>query len=278
MLASPLLASRAPPDTADAPDLAHFFRAFLRDEAEASASLRERERSWRDGYATGLLEQLRVEKSGGARCSNVGYGPCPTVRIHATPNSRRSSTAILTRSCAASLPPGVKSAIRLDQVQRGGVQGNGIPSLVNPKTIPAAEASYLSGSNVVFVIEIDGHARAYPKRILAWHEMARHSIAESGLAIVDCTLCGAVIPYRAAAAGPTFTLGASGFLYQSSKLMFDEETMSLWSTLQGKPVIGPLTGSGVEFAFVPVVTTTWRDWRGAHLGHHRSFARHRPSA
>jgi hypothetical protein len=46
--------------------------------------------------------------------------------------------------------------------------------------------------------------------------------------------------------------------------MFDEETMSLWSSAEGRPVIGPLAGSGLELRDYPVVTTTWREWRTTH--------------
>jgi hypothetical protein len=154
-------------------------------------------------------------------------------------------------------PPGVASTIRLDQVEWGGVLVNGIPPLVNPRTMAMAEASYLKDSHVVFGIALGGEARAYPKRILAWHEMARDRIGERDITVVYCTFCGTVIPYFASTQGRTFTFGTSGLLYESSKLMFDEETKSLWSTLQGKPVIGALTGSPLELAFAPVVTTTW---------------------
>ncbi len=61
--------------------------------------------------------------------------------------------------------------IRLDEVRWGGVVQDGIPPLRFPKMVKAGEASYLRDRNVVFGLEINGDARAYPKRILAWHEM-----------------------------------------------------------------------------------------------------------
>jgi hypothetical protein len=64
--------------------------------------------------------------------------------------------------------------------------------------------------------------------------------------------------------GKLRVLGTSGLLYRSNKLMFDEETMSLWSTLEGKPVVGSLVGSGLELVPLPVVTTTWSEWRTRH--------------
>lgn len=64
-----------------------------------------------------------------------------------------------------------KATIRLDEVVWGGVLQDGIPPLRQPKMISAQKARYLDGSDIVFGIEVDGEARAYPKRILAWHEM-----------------------------------------------------------------------------------------------------------
>jgi hypothetical protein len=141
---------------------------------------------------------------------------------------------------------------------------NGIPPLRQPKTTPAADAGYLKDSNVVFGIIINGEARAYPKRILGWHEMAIDRIGGVDLAIVYCTLCGTVIPYESTVNGRAFRLGTSGLLYQSNKLMFDEDSNSLWSTVEGIPVVGSLVGSGLRLRFRPVVTTTWKEWRTAH--------------
>ncbi len=154
-------------------------------------------------------------------------------------------------------PANVKSEIRLDQIEWGGVKVNGIPPLDHPKMQKANEAEYLRDSNVVFGIEHNGEARCYPKRILAWHEMALDTIAGLDLTIVYCTLCGTVIPYKSQ--GHIF--GTSGLLYESSKLMFDLATKSLWPTLQGQPKVGPLTGSGAQLEIAPVVTSTWGDWR-----------------
>lgn len=161
-------------------------------------------------------------------------------------------------------PPGVRSLIRLDEVDWGGVRVNGIPPLYYPKHVPAREASYLRDGNVVFGIAVNGQARAYPKRILAWHEMALDKIGGDELTIVYCTLCGTVIPYESIIGGRHFRFGTSGLLYRSNKLMFDEETDSLWSTLEGKPVIGALVETGLELRSRPVVTTTWEEWKREH--------------
>ena len=68
------------------------------------------------------------------------------------------------------------ATVRLDEIRWGGVRRDGIPPLKNPKMLPANDAHYLADTDVVFGIELNGDARAYPKRILAWHEMFKDTI------------------------------------------------------------------------------------------------------
>jgi len=68
------------------------------------------------------------------------------------------------------------ATIRLDEIRWGGVRRDGIPPLKNPQMISAARANYLSDSDVVFGVDINGDSRCYPKRILAWHEMFKDTI------------------------------------------------------------------------------------------------------
>jgi hypothetical protein len=178
-------------------------------------------------------------------------------------------------------PPGVPSLIRLDEIDWGGVPVNGIPPLEYPDVLQASDADYLDDDDIVFGIAMGGEARAYPKRILAWHEMALDRLGGTELTIVYCTLCGTVIPYESVVDGRHIRFGTSGLLYRSNKLMFDHETSSLWSTFEGRPVVGALVDSGLELRARAVVTTTWEEWRARHpettvlsleTGHSRDYA------
>jgi hypothetical protein len=151
--------------------------------------------------------------------------------------------------------------IRLDEVVWGGVAQDGIPPLRNPDMIPAAEADYLADGDIVFGLAVDGDIRAYPRRILGWHEMFVDKVGGVPVVGVYCTLCGTMILYRSEADGRTHELGTSGFLYRSNKLMYDRATQSLWNTIWGRPVIGPLAGKGISLERLSVVTTNWGEWR-----------------
>ncbi|MGK0272701.1 MAG: hypothetical protein ACI88H_003374 [Cocleimonas sp.] len=154
--------------------------------------------------------------------------------------------------------------VRLDEIRWGGVAQDGIPPLRNPAMISASRAGYLQDNNVVFGIKINGDARAYPKRILAWHEMFVDTIGGVDIAGVYCTLCGTVIPYKTKLNGVDYNLGTSGFLYRSNKLMYDQKTQSLWNTIKGEPVLGPLVDKGIKLEHLSVVTTSWGEWKRRH--------------
>ena len=156
------------------------------------------------------------------------------------------------------------SIIRLDEVRWGGVGQDGIPPLHSPKMISASDANYLEDDHIVFGIEVNGDVRAYPKRILAWHEMFVDTVGNQPVAGVYCTLCGTMVLYKTEVDGITHQIGTSGFLYRSNKLMYDKATQSLWNTIWGKPVIGPLVGKGIQLERLSVVTSTWGEWRRRH--------------
>ena len=153
--------------------------------------------------------------------------------------------------------------IRLEEITWGGVRKDGIPSLDNPRLIAATKASYMRDSDLVFGVSINGDTRAYPLRIMGWHEMFNEVIGGVPVALAYCTLCGSGILFetKLRSRSKPLIFGSSGFLYRSNKLMFDRATHSLWNQFTGKPVSGKLVNSGIELQQRPVVITTWANWR-----------------
>jgi len=155
--------------------------------------------------------------------------------------------------------------IRLEEVAWGGVGKDGIPSLDRPELVPAtdAKAGYMLDDDLVFGVSINGDTRAYPLRVMGWHEMFNQVIGGVPVALAYCTLCGSGILFetKLQSRSKPFVFGSSGFLYRSNKLMFDRQTHSLWNQFTGKPVSGKLVNSGIELKQRPVVITTWADWK-----------------
>ena len=157
--------------------------------------------------------------------------------------------------------------IRVEEMAWGGVRVDGIPPLDNPTMIPAGEADYLLDDDLVFGVEIEGDARAYPLRILGWHEMMNDTVGGRPVALAYCTLCGAGILYDTDVTHPRLSepliFSSTGMLYRSNKLMYDRQTDTVWDHFAGKPVMGSLRGSGIKLEVLPMVTARWADWRAA---------------
>jgi hypothetical protein len=157
------------------------------------------------------------------------------------------------------------STIRVEEIQWGGVLVDGIPALINASMIPHAEAHYLEPDEPVFGISINGDHRAYPLRILDWHEMANDVVGGVPVSLAYCTLCGAGIAFDGRASnGETYTFGSSGFLFRSNKLMYDHQTNTLWNQLTGEPVLGELVGKGIKLDLLPIILTSWESWKALH--------------
>jgi uncharacterized protein DUF3179 len=62
--------------------------------------------------------------------------------------------------------------------------------------------------------------------------------------------------------GKELELGVSGRLYKDALVMFDRETRTLWTQVDGKALRGPLAGS--RLTEVPAVQTTWKAWKMLH--------------
>ncbi len=156
-----------------------------------------------------------------------------------------------------------RHVIRLDEIQVGGPPKNGIPALDHPAFLSASEADQsLKAQDMVLGVEFSGVAKAYPVRILNWHEVVNDNAGEQPVLVSWCPLCGSGLVYDPRADGRRYTFGVSGLLYQQNLMFFDHETESLWSQLRGEAVAGHLVGTSLRL--LPVAMTTWQSWRAQH--------------
>ena len=57
----------------------------------------------------------------------------------------------------------------------------------------------------------------------------------------------------------TLTFGVSGMLYKDALIMFDRETASMWSQVDGRSILGPLAGR--QLRALPAIHATWKQWK-----------------
>jgi uncharacterized protein DUF3179 len=155
-----------------------------------------------------------------------------------------------------------RHSVSPDQILDGGPPKDGIPAILQPKFIPAASAAFLMPEDRVVGVFVGGKARAYPLKILNWHEVVDDAAGASSFAVTYCPLTGSAIVYNRELGTKPLTLGVSGKLYDSNLLFYDKSTESLWSQIRGEAIAGPLTGRRLEA--LPSVVTIWAVWRKAH--------------
>ncbi|MEM6727094.1 MAG: DUF3179 domain-containing (seleno)protein [Pseudomonadota bacterium] len=144
---------------------------------------------------------------------------------------------------------------------------NCIPAADNPEVTSAEEATWLDDDDIVFGIEINGEARAYPRQIMEVREMVNDTLGGRDLGIPYCTLCGAAQAYftdglPAGIERPV--LRTSGLLIRSNKVMYDIMSGSVFDTFLGKAVTGSLLEKGITLEQATVITTDWGTWKRAY--------------
>ncbi|MBI2578851.1 MAG: DUF3179 domain-containing protein [Candidatus Aenigmarchaeota archaeon] len=166
------------------------------------------------------------------------------------------------------LPDGTKYIVHPSELLAGGpAKGGigfdrGIPALLNPKFTSAGEADWLSDDDMVLGLEYNGAVKAYPFRILNWHEIANDDVNGEPVLITYCPLCRTGIAFKRTIDGVTYNFGTSGKLWNANLVMYDDKTDTYWSQVIGQAIIGPLAGTKLEPIHLEAVK--WKDWKKAH--------------
>jgi hypothetical protein len=155
-----------------------------------------------------------------------------------------------------------KGLIPKNQILQGGPPKDGIPAILEPKFEPAKESKWLKNEDLVTGVDYRGVQKAYPLRILVWHEAVNDEIGGTPILVSYCPLCGSTLVFKREVRDKTLTFGISGLLYQSDVLFYDRETDSLWSQLDMKAVTGKMIGTKLEI--FPSSLATWGEWKREH--------------
>lgn len=170
------------------------------------------------------------------------------------------------------------ATIPVAEIFSGGPPRDGIPSIDAPKFIRPAGAKFMRDDDIVLSLTRSGSTRAYPLRILVWHEIVNDTLGDEPIFVTYCPLCGTGMVFDRDIGGKVRTFGVSGLLYQSDVLMYDRQSESLWSQLKMESVSGPEAGK--KLRWLPSEHLTWKAWKtkypngevlSANTGHRRDY-------
>ena len=155
-------------------------------------------------------------------------------------------------------------SVDYNEILSGGPPKDGIPSIDDPQFISVSEVSDLDDMEPVMGLEIDGDARAYPLRVLMWHEIVNDTVGGMPVTVTYCPLCNAALVFDRRVEGVADTFGTTGKLRNSDLVMYDRKTESWWQQFTGEAIAGELTGS--KLTMVPSRLESWKNFKARHPG------------
>ena len=151
------------------------------------------------------------------------------------------------------------ASVPIEKILHGGPPKDGIPFIDRPVFEPPDEASLWRPNDLMLTFDSGAAFFAYPVGILNWHEIVNHDLSDNPVVITFCPLCGTGIAFDPVIEGQRLTFGVSGLLFNSDLLMYDHQTESLWSQIEGRAISGPLVG--MRLAPVAIRHELWESWR-----------------
>lgn len=145
-----------------------------------------------------------------------------------------------------------KHSISLAEIRSGGPSKDGIPSIDQPRFERLASGrvsgwlSNIGATEPVISLTVEGEVRAYPLRIMIWHEIVNDRIGETAVAVTYCPLCNASLVFNRDVEGQTLSFGTTGKLRNSDLVMYDRQTESWWQQFSGEAIVGSMTGRALR--------------------------------
>ena len=138
-----------------------------------------------------------------------------------------------------------RHSVAYEEILSGGPSKDGIPAIDHPSF--GADARGLAWREPVISVAIGGEARAYPLRIMIWHEIVNDTVGGVPIAVTWCPLCNSSVVFDRRAAGRTLSFGTTGKLRNSDLVMYDRETESWWQQYGGDCIVGALVGAELKY-------------------------------
>lgn len=139
-----------------------------------------------------------------------------------------------------------KHSVDYSEIMSGGPPKDGIPSIDNPKFVALANLKDIAGTEPVIGFSHKGDARAYPLRILIWHEIVNDTVGGLPVTVTYCPLCNSAIVFDRRLDGRVLDFGTTGKLRRSDLVMYDRQTESWWQQFIGEGIVGKMTGKRLK--------------------------------
>jgi len=169
------------------------------------------------------------------------------------------------------------SLVPASRIVPAGMPRDGLLALNEPAMLSVAEVEarnregrgkFLLPHDRVLGVELAGESRAYPLRLLRWHEVVNDRVGGREVLVSYNPLCDSAVVSDRKVGGETLAFGVSGLVLNSNMLLFDRQaeprSSSLWSQLEARAVAGPAAAAGARMELLPAAIATWEQWLTGH--------------
>ena len=136
-----------------------------------------------------------------------------------------------------------RASVDFDEIRSGGPSKDGIPAIDHPKYGAPGEVDNIGDQEPIITVTLNGEIRAYPVRILIWHEITNDTLGGVPIAVTFCPLCNSALVFDRRVDGRVLDFGTTGKLRYSDLVMYDRQTESWWQQFTGEAIIGEMTGT-----------------------------------
>jgi len=150
-----------------------------------------------------------------------------------------------------------------ERLLSGGPPKDGIPSITDPATVSIMDADFMLDDDRIVGVTLNGESRAYPIKVLNYHECYNDTLGGVPIAVIFCPLCDSVTVVDRRLGGKTYEFGISGMLFNSNVLLYDRQDDALWSQAGLIAISGPNAGKSLTH-LAGWEITTFAGWRDAH--------------
>lgn len=133
-------------------------------------------------------------------------------------------------------------SVDLSEIWTGAPRRGSFPTIFSPRFVAASAPTGLGPMEPVISVGINGDWRAYPLRILLFHEIVNDVVGGVPILVTYCPLCNSGVVFERTVEGEVLVFDNTARLRRSDMLIYDKGTESWWQQYLGEAIVGERTG------------------------------------
>ncbi len=136
-----------------------------------------------------------------------------------------------------------RTTVPLDEIRDDSNFRDTIQPINSPQFQHISELTAMGPLEPVLSLVINGDARAYPLRLLLWHEIVNDVVGGIPVLVSYCPLCNSGVVYDRRIGDVVLEFGNTGRIRHFDMVMYDQQSESWWQQFTGEAIVGEMGGT-----------------------------------